>query len=496
LGVKKEHSTVKRFLLLIALIAAVPLGGYLAGAYAKSDFQKQWAELVVKQFGDRAITALEAGQLTLERFCSDPQVATESACRTYSDVQLLQQASLVSIAAGLSLLLVIFLGARVASSSRSLLLTVFSPGMKAVLLALFGLILAQGAIATYAAYIVESTAFHRVHFFLIGSIGLGAFLGAGAMLKAGFSISKKASISVLGKTAPEEVEPQLWKLVKEIAARLGATPPTNIVIGLEPNFYVTSADVVLFPGASKQPNETLYLSLPLMRILSRDELTAVIGHELGHFRGEDTKFSLRFYPIYAGTGQALTALGNRSEDGAHALGLLPGIAILSFFMEQFARAERTIGRNRELEADKAGASVASGRSLATALLKIGAFAPLWGPIRTAMVEALNQGRAYTNVSALYAELASSSGKPELLDQIATSATVHPTDTHPPTSARIQALGLSVDALRQDALTIDADASSINLLTNSTKFEEELTDIEHKFLLELGAARLPDREQQL
>jgi Zn-dependent protease with chaperone function len=486
---------MKRVLLLIVLVAAIPIAGYLVGIYVESDFQKQWANLIAKEFGEKGLDALKTGQITLESFCREPQAATDSVCQTYGYVQLLKNASILSFVAGLALLLAIFLGARLASSNRTLLLTVFSPGIKAVLLALFGLILTQGAIATYGAYIFESTAIHRVHLFLIGGIGLGAFLGAIAMIKAGFSISKRASTSVLGKSISEEAEPQLWKLVKETASRLRATPPKNIIIGLEPNFYVTSADVVLYPGASKQPDETLYLSLPLMRILSRDELTAVIGHELGHFRGEDTKFSLRFYPIYAGTAQALTALEGRSQDGAGTLALLPAFAVLSFFMEQFAKAERTIGRNRELEADKAGASVASGQALATSLLKIGAFAPLWGSIRTAIVAALNQGKAYKNVSTLYAEVAASSKKPELLEEVAATATIHPTDTHPPTIVRIQALGLSVAELKQNALTIDADTSSANILTQLTALEEELTDVEHRFLLELGAAKLPEDEQQ-
>jgi Zn-dependent protease with chaperone function len=486
---------MKRILLLIALVAAIPVGGYLAGVYVESDFEKQWAELVAKELGDKGIEAVKTGLLSLNRFCSDPQAAAESACQTYANVRLLKNSSVLALIAGLGLLLVIFLGARVASSSRILLLNVFAPGIKFVLLALFALILVQGAIATYGAYIFEATTVHRVHFFLIGGIGFGALLGAFAMIKAGFSISRRATTSVLGKTVSEGTEPQLWKFVREIAVRLGASPPNNIVIGLEPNFYVTSADVVVYPGANKQPNETLYLSLPLMRILSRDELTAVIGHELGHFRGEDTKFSLRFYPIYAGTGQALAALESQNEDGARALALLPAFAILSFFMEQFAQAERTIGRNRELEADKAGASVATGRALATSLLKIGAFAPLWGSIRSAMVEALNQGKSYKNVSALYAEVAASSGKPELLDEVAATTTAHPTDTHPPTGARIQALGLSVAELRKEALTVHPDTSSASLLTNATEIEEELTDVEHRVLLELGAARLPEGEQQ-
>lgn len=486
---------MKRFLLLIALIAGIPVGGYLAGIYVESDFKTQWANLIAKEFGEKGLEALKTGQLSLERLCEAPQAATESVCQTYSYVQFLQNASAFAFVAGLALLLAIFLGARLASTNRTLLLTVFSPGIKVVLLALFGLILVQGAIATYGAYIVESTAIHRVHFVLIGGIGLGALLGAVAMIKAGFSISKRASTSVLGKSISEATEPVLWRLVKDTATRLGATPPKNIIIGLEPNFYVTSADVVVYPSASKQSDETLYLSLPLMRILSTEELTAVIGHELGHFRGEDTKFSLCFYPIYAGTAQALTALEGRSENKAGRLALLPAFAILSFFMEQFAKAERTLGRNRELEADKAGASVASGRALATSLLKIGAFAPLWGSIRTAIVEALNQGKAYTNVSALYADVAASSGKPELLEEVAATATTHPTDTHPPTAARIQAMGLSVAELKQDALTINADTSSANLLTHLTEIEEELTDLEHRFLLEIGAAKLPEGEEQ-
>lgn len=484
---------MKRFLLLIALVTAIPIGGFLVGIYVESDIKKQWANLIAKELGETGLDALKTGQLSLEQFCGEPQTATESVCQTYGYVQLLQNASILAFFAGLALLLAIFLGAHLASSNRTLLLTVFSPGIKAVLLALFGLTLVQGAIATYGAYIFESTAIHRVHLFLIGGISLGAFLGAIAMIKAGFSISKRASTLVLGKSISEEAEPKLWKLVKETASRLGATPPKNIIIGLEPNFYVTSADVVVYPGAIKQPDETLYLSLPLMRILSREELTAVIGHELGHFRGEDTKFSLRFYPIYAGTAQALTALEGRNQDGAGTLALLPAFAILSFFMEQFAKAERTIGRNRELEADKAGASVASGQALATSLLKIGVCTPLWSSIRTAIVAALNQGKTYTNVSTLYAEVAASSVKPELLEEVAATATTHPTDTHPPTVARIQALGLSVAELKQNALNIDADTSSANLLTHLTALEEELTYVEHRFLLELGAAKLPEGE---
>lgn len=486
---------MKRILLLIGLVTVIPICGYLVSVYVEYDYQKQWSNLVAKEFGEKGLEAIASGQLTLQRFCADPEVANEAACQTYKNVLLLRSASIVALVAGLALLLVIFLAARLSATSRALLVNVFSPGIKAVLVILFGLILVQGAIATYGAYIFETTTLHRVHFVLIGGIGIGALAGAFAMIKAGFTISKRVSTSVIGKAFSTADEPQLWSFVREIATRLGATPPKNIVIGLEPNFYVVSAEVIVYPGAAKHQDETLYLSLPLMRILSREEMTAVIGHELGHFRGEDTKFSLKFYPVYAGTAQALIALESRGNDGAKSLALIPAFAVLTFFMEQFAQAERTIGRSRELAADKAGTSVSSGKALATSLLKIGAFTPLWDSIRSAMVKAINKGKAYKNVSALYAEIAAQNGKPEMLDKVTSTATSHPTDTHPPTNLRLQALGLSVAELRDSALAIDTATSSANLLSNATQIEEELTEIEHRVLLKLGIARLPEDEQQ-
>jgi Zn-dependent protease with chaperone function len=57
----------------------------------------------------------------------------------------------------------------------------------------------------------------------------------------------------------------------------------------------------------------LYCSLPLCRILSGSEVSAVIDHELGHFKGLDTNFSESFYPIYCGTASAIGALLDHFE---------------------------------------------------------------------------------------------------------------------------------------------------------------------------------------
>jgi Zn-dependent protease with chaperone function len=457
---------MKRIIILISLVSVIPVCGYLIGSYIEYDFRTQWIALVGKELGDKGIAEIKSGRLALEIYCDDPESVNDKACQTFKNIILLKDASAFALFAGLALVLTIFLAARLSASSRELLYRIFTPGVKISLIILFFIILIQGAIATYSAYIFEVTVFNRVHIFIIGAIGIGAIVGAFSMINAGLTISKRASTNVIGKILTIEDEPGIWHFVNEIAGRLGAASPKNIVVGLKPTFYITSADVNVFPGSQNQLTETLYLSLPLMRILSYEEIAAVIGHELGHYRGEDTKYSLKFYPIYSGITQALIALEENSTDGIKSLALLPGFSVLSFLIDQFARAERAIGRERELEADKIGALVSSSKDLATSLLKVSIYAPVWDSIQSVMISELNEGKAFKNISSLYAEVVVNNNSRSVFDEIESVVIEHPTDTHPPTLTRIQALGLSIDDLYNSVQKISIGKSSIDLISNS------------------------------
>lgn len=50
-----------------------------------------------------------------------------------------------------------------------------------------------------------------------------------------------------------------------------------------------------------------------MALLDDAEAAAVIGHELGHFTGEDTQYSLRFVPLYAGMQNSLEQMASSSQ---------------------------------------------------------------------------------------------------------------------------------------------------------------------------------------
>jgi Zn-dependent protease with chaperone function len=486
-----------KLVLTLLMVAVIPIIGWLLGYFSELNLQQQFVKVVNRQFGAAGLEQLNS----LRAFCEASGSSQESICARLEHIGWLQNASIAALAAGILLLIAIILAARKAAVDRQLLLRVFSPLRVGMLFALFILILVQGAIASYGAYIFEATAIHRVHWYVIGAIAVGASIGAFTMLEAGLSISKNLSTSIIGKSVSRDQQQTLWNHVEEIAKKLGATPPNNIVLGLEPNFYVTASEVKTYPGPVSQTGTTLYLSLPLMRILSVPELSAVIGHELGHFRGQDTDFSIRFYPIYAGTAQALQALnsdgdGKPQEFGLKSIGLIPATALLSFFMGQFAKAERTIGRDRELEADIAGASVASSSALATSLIKVAAYAPAWGFIRSAMVEALQEQKAYQNTSSMFHELVVKNSKPEIFDGIGASVAVHPTDTHPSTEIRLSALGHSmedflIDDLRPASVLIE---TSVSLVHDLDQIEEELTLMEHQALAAMGVGKTAKHEE--
>jgi Zn-dependent protease with chaperone function len=126
---------------------------------------------------------------------------------------------------------------------------------------------------------------------------------------------------------------------------------------LDPNFFVAEGEVICLSG--RLNGRTLYCSLPLCRILSEEEFTSVIGHELGHFKGQDTKFSERFYPIYRGTASSLAALQAAGREGSGSVALLPAIAVLSYFLESLSVAESRLSRDRELAADQTASTVMS-----------------------------------------------------------------------------------------------------------------------------------------
>jgi Zn-dependent protease with chaperone function len=394
------------------------------------------------------------------------------------------------------LYLLILMSARVSRSSRRMLVRLFSPSIRLVMIILSVLILFDAAIVVYGAYELETTLLHRLHAVLIGSIGLVALLGALTMIRFSFTFTKRLVADQLGAPVTRNDQPRLWETVDQIATKLKARPPNNIILGLQPNFYATAANVRVLGTDATMVGETLYLSLPLLRILSKTEMAAVIGHELGHFMGEDTAYTLRFVPIYQGLAHGLASLSSSTSNGASGLALLPATVILGFCFEQFASAERTIGRQREIAADKIGASLNGSEPLITALIKTSAFTPIWYHMEKTTIEWLNSGQVANNLSDIFAThvvaVKENLEPKDLLAGIAETRQSHPTDTHPTLRERADALGTSLaDA---EKWVMSAGDSAIELVSEYDQLERDLTISQQRVYLALGLAQMPPQEE--
>lgn len=236
------------------------------------------------------------------------------------------------------------------------------------------------------------------------------------------------------------------------------------------------------------------MSLTLLRILSKDELVAVIGHELGHFRGQDTEYSLKFAPIYSRLTTALAGMG--SGDSASSFALLPAMAVLSVCLSQFAETERTIGRERELLADRAGAQASSADALAAALIKVSVYSSCWNSLTKQHIDVLANGRYFENLAEVYrgacddmhAAIDWSDAKPLFIEYVQP----HPVDTHPPLGMRLKSLGVSLED-KDASVAAPAALSASETIPDAADIEQRLTVLEIRWLEAIGVVVLPQAQ---
>lgn len=255
-----------------------------------------------------------------------------------------------------------------------------------------------------------------------------------------FALFKPEDSRVIGANLPEIQAPELWQWVRGLTSQAQLTPPDNIVVGFFDCFYVTANPVQIEKGERLTGN-TLYLPLTYLSLLNEAEIAAVVGHELGHFTGEDTQYSLRFAPLYAGMQNSLEQMAiNRQDAWTDRLVLSPALDMAMWFLQTFHETVNHWSRIRELAADETGARVSSSSAFASALLRISA---LNEPVERYLGDFI---RGRTNSDNWSDGLMLALQKQGPLDVLASidSEIAHPMDSHPTTRARITALNLSLD----------------------------------------------------
>jgi heat shock protein HtpX len=199
-----------------------------------------------------------------------------------------------------------------------------------------------------------------------------ALVLAGLMNFVSYWFSDRIVLRMYGaQEVTESQAPGLYAIVRDLAMRNGLPMPKVYLIGEEaPNAFATGRN---------PKHAAVAVTEGLMRLLDKQELAAVIAHELGHVKNRDTLIMT----VTATIAGALSMLANMAmwgmifgrsdddEEGGNPIGAILGIIIAPIVAMLIQMA---ISRSREFLADEAGARFSGNPlALAGALRKIEAW---------------------------------------------------------------------------------------------------------------------------
>ena len=218
----------------------------------------------------------------------------------------------------------------------------------------------------------------------------------------------------------ESDAPELYRLVADLAARASLPMPKVCLIESQtPNAFATGRD---------PSHAAVAVTRGIVGVLSREELSGVLAHELSHIKHRDTLIST----IAAAMGSAISMLAymaqwsaifGRSDDDEGAGGIVGTLLAVLVAPLAATLIQLAISRSREFDADKSGGEICGNpRYLARALEKISSAAQALPPMREA------EARPATSNLFIINPLAGSR-----------QAFMSLFSTHPPAAERIQRL---------------------------------------------------------
>ncbi len=414
----------------------------------------------------------------------DPEI--QSVCQDeFYQLDALRNGAIYTSIAAILLIASFQFAALICGSNRQLLSSLFPKLVPFVLLGIAVIVIVQAFMLTYAAYWAQLLLIDAWFPIVTGGIGFAGALASLGILRAVWnSFGVKDYVIFAGHSATADDQPELFELVNTIAAEIGGRAPENIVLGLDPTFFAISNPVKIASQNVRLTGETMYLSLPLLRVLSVPEITAIIGHELGHFAGNDTDYSRKFSPVY----RSISESQQRMADSEN-ISTLPATITLMNLLDSFDQSVKTISRERELLADEHGASASSGESLIVALLKLSVYTLAWNEISEKVIFRIRNGYGFTaNLSWLFQSVVEHNINTDTVQREVETAmndsTTHPNDSHPTTSVRAEKLGIEIAALDSEKFLLPEETAD-RLLNNILKVEEELTACQQLYLSALG-----------
>jgi Zn-dependent protease with chaperone function len=324
------------------------------------------------------------------------------------------------------------------SRQRPWLLVVFlERGVQVTLVGLAVLVACEALLASGLVLIVERLAFGRAFGGSIAITMIGGFAGVFYLLRAAATYPNPTVEMTAVEIEPGR-EPAVETMYRDLAARLSIAPPDHVLIGPEIVFAVTRTPVVL--DDKTLVGTTLYLSWPLLRVLSTEQTAAVVAHELAHIAASHLDTGRRLDRGIARLHEASVRLDTEVYENAFARIATQPAAI--WLRRMFAATRGVVAlqqRPAELEADRRAAELVGVDVLGGALVTFAAaerLALVWMHLSRdprAIVRAGGEPPTEPFAHAVARMLSSE----DLDDLLAADDAIA---THPPVAERLKAIG--------------------------------------------------------
>jgi len=336
-------------------------------------------------------------------------------------------------------------------------------------------------------------------FFEMYSVKLILLTGIAAAAAAVLAVAQifartKWKFEVEGELVREQDAPALWQRVRNLAQTLGTEPPRQIIGGIDSNFFVTESPITLTRGSVE--GRSLFVSLPLLRVLDQREADAVLAHELAHFSGGDTERSARLGPALSQFDSYIGAMRGNA------------MTLVAFYPLVVYRTALELGlmresRAREFLADRAAAQAVSGRPLISALIKISAYCNYRGQIEEDLFQRGERHEDEIGISAYVAQgLKPFAYSEKFLNAMEGANVPHPFDSHPKLTERMENVSSPIPAkLFGAVVATEVTSSWYSEILNAADIESRLWDAyESRFAQAhehvLAYRYLPSNEQEL
>ena len=464
----------------------IPACGYLASLAIITDLDTSF---------------LLEGYFTIESICTNYKISNlngaEALCSEFFSIRRLKYLSLVTGVIGVIPLFFLWVTALASGQDRTRVSSYFPLAIRSMWVCLIVSVFLQGLVLALTLWGVGSHYASEDEYFAIAMVSFLIMVAYLSFLSAVYSLGRKPVLEIVGTALSKEKGKKIFDLVQEVASTVNAKVPKQIIIGLEPKCYVTNTDIKLagLEGATFT-GETLYISTGLIRLLSITELKAVIGHELGHFSGQDIIYSEEFSPVYSGLLSAWNQIKHDLEGRVY-LPMLPAVIMLKNVLAIFGENIQLISKTREQEADLASAKVSGPLNFATSLIKIQIFTKIWANLSTVNRTRLTVGKMSKNLGKLFQDSVRYDLGPKNVSQevhkVLKLKLIHPSDTHSSILDRVTALDVDLTKIYWKKAILDS-GNSLSLLANLEELEEPLTVLEHKHTIESGAVVTPEKEE--